>query len=306
MSTLTINRSPSQPLESASSNRSEISSSSPTAEQSGGPIAGHVSNLRYLGAEGIAKIATHTEADVYKEYAEPLKGILPDILDTPLSRESQEKVNRLREPRAHETLIRIAAIGHDIPVESKVQLDVKIGKSTASKTQLKEEKEKVAEKPLSMRDQLSVYVKKAKMSVVADHIYGSSSRGYRLEGMGTPDTDSSRPLSRRALARNSDHHIESSQSGMSPESKKVLNEKLVKDLKHIQSVMQSQDITFVSSSLFFAIDKDRPENSQVGLIDPAHPIKKRDDNVEHFTRKQDQYAEGIESLIETFSKLANT
>jgi hypothetical protein len=72
--------------------------------------------------------------------------------------------------------------------------------------------------------------------------------------------------------------------------------KVVQDLELIQIKMRTVPVAFVGASLLIAMDEKNPGNTEVKLIDLAHPVAKADDS-RSYIKVATKFDSGISNLI---------
>lgn len=274
----------------------------PAAKES--TAAGHAESFARLGTTHIAKMTSPKEADIYNRFGEQLKGVIPDTMRPERAQEiagvkpeQTAALQRLQDKagKTGQEVVIMEAVGGNIDKADKRELDIKIGASTASRTEL------IA----SGSEPSAAMQKKVKMTA-ADLLRGSRAvigedRGYSLTGrtQGGENPDSSRFMAGRFSNANIEQML-----NVSPEKKPQIADCLVKQLENIRSTMQKTDLTFVASSILITIDEKNPQNSVAKLIDLAHPVEPGNGTVDY--KKLDaQFDHGLGKLIDLVKQSAS-
>jgi hypothetical protein len=237
-------------------------------------MAGHAGNFRKI-AEG-RKIAKRTNKKEYEIYASPgeLREIIPVVERT--SKDNQEVSDM------GENIVIMQNLFYGIQAQSLVALDIKIGKSTASRAQLLESGEK---------SRAGAFFKEMKMKLY-DRYTKSSTRGWRF----IPVNDGNRAK----IGRNSEIFLRKQLDRIIVD-KDVVLRSIIRQLDLIKKKMEQSQKTFIASSVLIVIDLQHPENVRAKLIDLAHPI---DVNNKLFQKDNENFNEGINSLITFFKNYA--
>ena len=237
-------------------------------------MAGHVENFRRID-EG-RKIAKRTNQKEYEIYANP--GELRDII--PATERTNRDDQEVRD--MGENVIIMQNMFYGIEEQPHVVLDIKIGKSTASRSQLLESGEK---------SRVGAFFKEIKMKLY-DIYTKSSTRGWRA----IPIDDGNRAKT----GRNSETFLREQFDRINV-SKDAALRSIITQLYLIKKRLKRNQRRFIASSVLIAIDLQRPENACVKLIDLAHPI---DANNKLFQKYIESFDEGIISLITFFENYA--
>lgn len=237
-------------------------------------MAGHTGSFREID-EGW-KIAKRTNQKEYEIYASPgkLREIIPVVERT--SQDNQEVSDM------GENIIIMQNLFYGVQAQSLIALDIKIGKSTASRAQLLESGEK---------SRAGAFFKEMKMKLY-DHYTKSSVRGWRA----IPIDDGNRAKT----GRNSEIFLRKQLDRISVNKDAVLRS-IVSQLDLIKTKLEQSQKTFIASSVLIVIDLQHPENVRAKLIDLAHPI---DANNKLFQKYKENFNEGINSLITFFRAYA--
>ncbi len=259
-----------------------LSSNKISNKESAG-AGGHADAFILLGND-IAKLTSITELEVYQDRKNNgLDSVIPKHrLENQLSTAEQEKIQPLKQARkkGHDIIVMEKA-GANIPTENKRELDIKIGAATASRSQL-------ARDGYSM---LSARTKKERHNIL-DTITGSQDRGYRLEGAKIHGCKL--VSSRLSLSRHTRSNLK--QMLDLPKDKMLENtNRIIEQLTNIKQAIRNANITFIASSVLILIDDHQPENTEVKLIDLAHPIKNQ--KASRFIKSKNQFLKGISNLI---------
>ena len=274
--------------DSLTSNGSVDSAFSDLSESSEIGAAGHSDTFAKVGDSHIGKLTSKSEAEVYERRESLiLDSILPE--NKPLSALSDNELDTLapllsRAEAEDMSVIVPEMLGKNIPEQQKLEMDIKIGFKTASRQQLKESGH-------------SSPLEKKMKHVAMDMAYGSTSRGYRLEGL---KIKGQKPENNRLkLTRNSKQHIKKVIKQAGPENK----EKILNDLTKMRTTLAISKAAFVASSALFLIDEKNHKNTVVKLIDVAHPIYP---SSKEFKGIQSDNVKSLNSLINYIKKIEVT
>jgi hypothetical protein len=234
-------------------------------------MAGHAGNFRKI-AEG-RKIAKRTNQKEYEIYNNP-DGLQDIIPFTERTIQDNQEISGMGK-----NVIIMQNMFHGIQKHSLVALDIKIGKSTASRTQLSASREK---------NQVGAFLRKIKMGIY-DRYTRSSTRGWRA----IPVDDGNRAK----IGRNSEIFLRE-QLGRIKVNKDVALRNIIIQLNRIKDKLDQNQKTFIASSVLIAIDLQHPENACAKLIDLAYPI---DTNSKVYQKYKESFDEGITALL-TFLK----
>jgi filamentous hemagglutinin len=237
-------------------------------------MAGHVENFRRID-EG-RKIAKRTNQKEYEIYANP--GELRDII--PATERTNRDGQEVSDMGEHVIIMQNRFYG--IEEQPHVALDIKIGKSTASRSQLLESGEK---------SRAGAYFKEIKMKLY-DIYTKSSTRGWRA----IPIDDGNRAKT----GRNSETFLREQLDRINV-SKGAALRSIITQLYLIKKRLKQNQRTFIASSVLIVIDLQHPENASAKLIDLAHPI---DASNRLFQKYKESFDEGIISLITFFENYA--
>ena len=270
------------------------------AQSTQGPtqVAGHAGDIAVLDSDRIVKIMGEKEAHTYVKYGKQLKGIIPnataitpEVLEN-LPLELRDKINTMRQTKKGELKVILSKVGgsHIKPTT----WDIKLAKSTTSKTQLVEE------------GHSSPITKKIRMTSL-DLIYGSrslfgESRGYRMEGPNLPEAHGA---SKRDIAKNTNKYMASSLTPFSAREKNQIIDKMIEKAIETQSKLNEIGLVFIGSSFLISTENGEKKlgDMDMRLIDLAHPVEKTKETDEHFKRKQQQFNEGIDNFIKHLENL---
>lgn len=172
---------------------------------------GHAGSFMRVGDGHIAKMTTSREAEIYENYRLALAGVIPDTVPpeevdsrvgvTARQRQAMATFKGWAEMKGQRVVV-MQALGAEIAPEDKIELDVKIGASTVSRTELIG----------AGRTRWQALSKKVRLTA-ADLLRGSRSlvgddRGYTLAGRTSGDcpgreefTQLRRPIQRIADSR---------------------------------------------------------------------------------------------------------
>ncbi len=233
-------------------------------------MAGHAGSFREI-AEG-RKIAKRTNQKEYEIYASPgeLQEIIPIVERT--SKDNQEVSDM------GENVVIMQNLFYGIQAQSLVSLDIKIGKSTASRAQLLESGEK---------SRAGAFLKEMTMKLY-DRYTKSSTRGWRFIPVNNGN--------RAKIGRNSEIFLRKQLDRIIVDKDAVLRS-IISQLDLIKKKMEQSQKTFIASSVLIVIDLQHPENVRAKLIDLAHPI---DVNNKLFQKNKENFNEGINALVNFF------
>jgi hypothetical protein len=237
-------------------------------------IAGHAGNFRKV-AEG-RKIAKRTNQKEYEIYKNP-DGLQDIIPYTERTNKDNQEISEMGK-----NVIIMQNMFHGIQKHSLVALDIKIGKSTASRSQLSDSREK---------NLVGAFFKKMKMSLY-DRYTKSSTRGWRAIPIGDGN--------RAKIGRNSEIFLHEQLDRINV-SKGVALRSIIIQLNLIKDKLDQIQKTFIASSVLIVIDLQHPENARAKLIDLAYPI---DANSRLYQKSKESFDEGITALITFFEACA--
>jgi hypothetical protein len=163
---------------------------------------------------------------------------------------------------------------YGIQEQSLVVLDIKLGRSTASRSQLLESKEKGL---------LGAFFKKMIMNIY-DRYTKSSTRAWRA----IPGNSGNRAK----VGRNSEAFLWKEFNRVKV-GKSIVLRNIISQLNLIKGTLRQSHKTFIASSVLLVIDTQRPENARVKLIDLAHPI---DANNRLFKKYKESFDPGFGRL----------
>lgn len=286
----------------------QVISDDPTTEsaqsaRSTATAGGHSGSFIRLGDSHIAKLTTPREAETYVTYRGLLRGVVPDTVSLEGGNELPGVTSRqkraLQELREwanwnDKRVIVMQALGAKIRTEDKIELDIKIGASTVSRTELIR----------SGSTRLQAMSKKARLTT-ADLLRRSRSlvgddRGYTLAGRTIGGIALDAKSSRNSVGRSSESRIRE-MLDCSPDTRWQNAQHLLGQLKTIRQTMMELPLTFVASSVLISIDKRNPENSVARLIDLAHPVlPSENDDYEKVNRR---FENGLNKLITLFEQV---
>jgi Inositol polyphosphate kinase len=235
-------------------------------------MAGHAGIFRRID-EG-RKIAKKTNLKESEIYASPdgLRDIIPAAERT--SRDNQEVSDM------GENVIIMQNMFYGIQEHSLLAFDIKIGKSTASASQLVESMEE---------SRIGAFLRELKMKLY-DRYTKSSTRGWRT----IPIDD----MDRAKTGRNSETFLREQLDRINGNKGAALRS-IITQLNLIKDRLKQNQKTFIGSSVLIVIDLQHPENTHAKLIDLAHPIEK---DSKLFQKYKESFDEGIIALI-TFLEL---
>ncbi|MFE3866446.1 inositol polyphosphate kinase family protein [Streptomyces goshikiensis] len=159
-------------------------------------------------------------------------------------------------------------------------LDIKLGKSTASKQEL-----------FTSMSKADAWIKKMKLKA-ADMVTGSSDRGYRaVAGTGL------KGKSRRSIGRETEQILQRISEQPS------IYDVLVEKLTQAREAARNSGLAFIAASVLIAVDEQPPEESQadpvkLSLIDFAHTFGPGRMGEAQVAKYRDRFDEGIGRLIE--------
>jgi hypothetical protein len=237
-------------------------------------MAGHAGSFREIDEGRI--IAKRTNQKEYEIYASPgeLREIISAVERT--GKDNQEVSDM------GENVVIMQNLFYGIQAQSLLALDIKIGKSTASRAQLLESGEK---------SRAGAFFKEMKMKLY-EHYTRSSTRGWRL----IPVNDGNRTK----IGRNSEIFLRKQLDRISVDKDAVLRS-IISQLDLIKKKMERSQKTFIASSALIVIDLQHPEDVRVKLIDLAHPIDVKN---KLFQKDKENFNEGINALIDFLKSYA--
>ncbi|HWQ48745.1 MAG TPA: inositol polyphosphate kinase family protein [Methanosarcina sp.] len=233
-------------------------------------MAGHAGSFREI--DDGRKLAKSTNQKEYEIYTSPgeLREIIPAAKRT--SQDNQEASD------IGKNVIIMQNLFYGIQVQSRMGLDIKIGKSTASRAQLFESGEK---------SRAGAFFKEMMMKLY-DHYTKSSTRGWRA----IPVDDGNRAKT----GRNSEIFLRKQLDRVNV-NKDTMLKNIISQLDLIKAQLEQSQKTFIASSVLIVIDLQNPGTVRAKLIDLAHPI---DVNNKLFQKYKENFNEGINSLITFF------
>ena len=229
-------------------------------------MAGHAGIFRRIDED--RKIAKKTNQKEYEIYNNPggLRDIMPAVKRT---NQDDPEVSDMGE-----NVIIMQNMFYGIQEQSLLAFDIKIGKSTASRSQLLESNEE---------SQISALFREVKMKLY-DYYTKSSTRGWRV----IPIDD----RNRAKIGRNSETFLREQLDRINVNKGAVLRS-IITQLNLIKDTLEQNQKTFIASSVLIVIDLQHPENARAKLIDLAHPI---DANNKLFQKYKRNFDDGIISL----------
>jgi hypothetical protein len=267
----------------------------------GAGAAGHAQSFAVLSDTRIAKRTTVSEAEAYGTFAPQLHNALcQDVLaiwrdasaaSTGLDPTDLTRLSALlKTARFNERVIVFGRIGANIPEHRKIEIDLKIGLSTASKQELKR-----AGHPHPMW-------KKIKHTAM-DYYTGSraihgSSRGFRVEGFKVRGRKIQADLLHRSAYTDTGLRMALGESMDRDATIRTIVALLVK----VRSELRTARVGFIGSSIFIVIDLDDPTRTQVKLIDLAHPVLDSAWPHSYYLKVKQRLDEGMHHLIDWFAK----
>ncbi|ANN78632.1 inositol polyphosphate kinase family protein [Bordetella flabilis] len=275
----------------------QVNSKDPTR---GGGAAGHAQSFAVLSDTRLAKRTTVSEAEAYERFGPQLQGALcQDVLAVwrdawaqtqGLNSSDLIRVSALlKSARLNERVIVFGRIGADIPEHRKIEIDLKIGQSTASRHEL-------------MRAGHPHPTWKKIKHTAMDYYTGSralhgSSRGFRVEGV---------KVRGRKIQADLLHRSEYTDAGLTMALAEVKDRDatirtIVALLASVRSELQTARVGFIGSSIFIAIDVDNPARTQVKLIDLAHPVLDAAWPHTYYLKVKQRLDEGMCHLIDWFA-----
>lgn len=252
--------------------------------------AGHAQSFVQLDENRIAKLTTAAEATSYRKYSTSMEGAIPrqwdpsDIQDVGM----RSKIDALKVNGKGQEVIVMEKLGGNIPKSQRRELDIKIGASTASRTELDEQAYPNAQ------------LKKLKLTI-ADLVRGSRNpfgddRGFTLAGCNVHGV--AQGFDRNELGFRSRNYLRTA-LGELPADKRPENlQKILTNLKEIQRITSNSPVTFVASSVFIVIDEKEPKNTAARLIDLAHPVEKSGPRLPDYQKWQRRFQDGLKNLMD--------
>lgn len=265
---------------------------------------GHAGSFMRVGDGHIAKMTTSREAEIYENYRLALAGVIPDTVPpeevdwrvgvTARQRQAMATFKGWAEMKGQRVVV-MQALGAKIAPEDKIELDVKIGASTVSRTELIG----------AGRTRWQALSKKVRLTA-ADLLRGSRSlvgddRGYTLAGRTSGGIALDARNSRNSVGRSSESLIREALD-RSPDTRWRNAQHLLGQLQTIREKMHALPLTFVASSVLIAIDKRKPENSVARLIDLAHPVQPFENEAD-YEKVNHRFEDGLDKLIRLFQQV---
>lgn len=265
---------------------------------------GHAGSFMRVGDGHIAKMTTSREAEIYENYRLALAGVIPDTVPpeevdsrvgvTARQRQAMATFKGWAEMKGQRVVV-MQALGAEIAPEDKIELDVKIGASTVSRTELIG----------AGRTRWQALSKKVRLTA-ADLLRGSRSlvgddRGYTLAGRTSGGIALDARNSRNSVGRSSESLIREALD-RSPDTRWRNAQHLLGQLQTIREKMHALPLTFVASSVLIAIDKRKPENSVARLIDLAHPVQPFENEAD-YEKVNHRFEDGLDKLIRLFQQV---
>ncbi|KGT02038.1 hemagglutinin [Burkholderia pseudomallei] len=265
---------------------------------------GHAGSFMRVGDGHIAKMTTSREAEIYENYRLALAGVIPDTVPpeevdsrvgvTARQRQAMATFKGSAEMKGQRVVV-MQALGAEIAPEDKIELDVKIGASTVSRTELIG----------AGRTRWQALSKKVRLTA-ADLLRGSRSlvgddRGYTLAGRTSGGIALDARNSRNSVGRSSESLIREALD-RSPDTRWRNAQHLLGQLQTIREKMHALPLTFVASSVLIAIDKRKPENSVARLIDLAHPVQPFENEAD-YEKVNHRFEDGLDKLIRLFQQV---
>jgi hypothetical protein len=237
-------------------------------------MAGHAGNFRIIDKG--RKLTKRTNRKEYEIYANPagLRNIIPVVGRT--SQDDQEISDM------GNNVIVMQNLFYGIKKQSLLALDIKIGKSTASRSQISESMEIT---------RVGAFFKKVKMKIY-DFYTKSSTRGWRAIPVNNGN--------RAKIGRNSETFLRE-QFDKIKVSKETTLRNIITQLNLIKDTLDQNQKAFIASSVLIVIDLQYPENTSVKLIDLAYPI---DSKSKLYKKYKENFDDGMLSLIAFFRAYA--
>jgi hypothetical protein len=266
----------------------------------GAGAAGHAQSFAVLSDTRLAKRTTVSEAEAYERFGPQLHSALcQDVLtvwrdawaQTPgLNSSDLIRVSALlKTARFNERVIVFGTIGSNIPDHRKIEIDVKIGQSTASRQEL------------TRTGHPHPTWKKIKHTAI-DYYTGSralhgSSRGFRVEGF---------KIRGRRIEPDLLHRSEYTDTGLAMALAEINDQDatirtIVALLAKVRSELQTARVGFIGSSIFIVMDVEDPGRTQVKLIDLAHPVLDAAWPHAYYLKVKRRLDEGMSHLIGWFA-----
>ncbi len=173
---------------------------------------------------------------------------------------------------------------YGIKKQSLLALDIKIGKSTASRSQILESMEITW---------VGAFFKKVKMEIY-DFYTKSSTRGWRAIPVNNGN--------RAKIGRNSETFLRE-QFDKIKVGKETILKNIITQLDLIENTLDQNQKTFIASSVLIVIDLQYPENTRVKLIDLAYPI---DSKSKLYKKYKENFDDGMLSLIAFLELMSRT
>ncbi|WGZ71977.1 inositol polyphosphate kinase family protein [Piscirickettsia salmonis] len=177
----------------------------------------------------------------------------------------------------------------DARMQNASLMDIKIGCQSTSYQETRKDKQP-----------LQALVKAGRMKFL-DSFYGSTVRGYRLEGY----TKNGSPIAAKStLVGCSKYYIAKELESLTDDGLKIVINIITKAINDIVSALTEQKVAFFSSSLLIAIDHDDPAKSQAKLIDLAHFVTHTDNQTE-YEHAAKNMTKGLLEISSTFTAILN-
>lgn len=181
-------------------------------------------------------------------------------------------------------------LAHGIKSEDLIILDIKLGRSTVSYTELTNSNHK---KPL---------LKKTKLTAVdlirgARGIYGDD-RHYTVAGYNIGGN--AKGLTRDLLGMFSEYYLKHAFDNIPKKKRPLITRHILRNIYKIEETVKKINYSFVACSLLIVIDKNCETRSKARLIDFAHPIPHQDEN---YKKYKEQLITGLNRVFISIAKI---
>jgi hypothetical protein len=261
--------------------------------------AGHAQSFALLSDRRLAKRTSCSEADTYERFGPQLKNTLcqdaqaiwldASTQETGLDQSDLDRISALlKAAKFNERVLVFGRIGAEIHEHRKIEIDIKIGESTASKQELQRGGHPHPAWKKIRHTMLDYYTG-------SRSLYGPS-RGFRVEGI---------KIRGRKLEVDLLHRSSYTDTGLTKALAEVKDcdatiRTIVALLLQVRHELQSAPVGFIGSSIFIAIDVDEPARTQLKLIDLAHPVPHLAWPPKYCLKVKQRLDQGMRHLIDWF------
>jgi hypothetical protein len=265
-----------------------------------GRLPGHAGTLITLDDNRIAKLTSAKEAETYREFGAALAGAIcryqphtEDLRDS-ISEEKRAALSKLEaKKRPGQEIIILDRIGSEITKENRRELDIKVGQENSYSLKAKEDGRPKAFKKYVKRAMFSYATRTTSVLGPGRHyrMVGANHHGFQLKG------------GRTMVAHRTKRYL--TQTLDLPEKHRTANiEKMRQDLELIRQKVAGAPVAFIGCSVLIAIDENNPDNTEVKLIDLAHPVRKDDPEKKAiYADAARLFERGISNLIDECRRL---